>query len=75
MLGHLKEVSIVQQCVRCFSLRNFLTEGPECPRCKELLNETTTETQPLPLSGLSSDAAPLREDSVILDVMAKAARA
>jgi hypothetical protein len=57
MRGYLKAAGIIQQCTRCFSLRNLLGES-DCPTCRTILHVTHTETRPLVLGEVSTDENP-----------------
>jgi len=57
MRGYLKASGVIEQCSRCYALRDIFTTPDECPSCRQLLNVKHNETQSLVLCDVSSDAA------------------
>jgi hypothetical protein len=58
MRGYLKAAGVIQQCTRCFSLRDLVQEEPACKTCWAILGITHTETRPLVLGEVSTDDNP-----------------
>jgi hypothetical protein len=58
MLGYLKCVGVIAQCLRCYSLRNLRDEPRDCPTCKSLLKVSTVAVRLLSLVEPSDDILP-----------------
>ena len=74
MQGFLKAAGTIQQCTRCYALRDLTTEEVECASCRKLLNIRHTETRTLVLCDAEHDTAPMPQGTIYL-VDAKAATA
>ena len=59
MRGYLKAASVIDQCTRCYALRNIAEEPGECRSCRALLNVSHTEVCKLAFCDVASDAAPM----------------
>ncbi len=55
MRGYLKAACVIQQCTRCFALRDLTQEAGECRSCRALLNVSHTETRSLSFGDVTSD--------------------
>ena len=58
MRGYLKAACVIQQCTRCYALRDLTQEAGECRSCRALLNVSHTETRSLSFGDVSSDIVP-----------------
>ena len=58
MRGFLKCSGVIQQCCRCYALRDPLTDLGECKSCRALLNISYSETRSLAFCEASSDESP-----------------
>ena len=63
MVGHLKGASVIQQCVRCYSLRS--PADAHCPTCAAMLNEVVTEVRWLALNDISTDIVDLETYGIV----------
>jgi len=64
MRGYLKCSGVIQQCCRCYALRDLLTNPGECKSCRSLLDISYSKTRPLSFCQPSSDEAPVLTFSV-----------
>ena len=55
MRGYLKAACVIQQCTRCYCLRDLTQEAGECRSCRALLNVSHTETRSLSFGDVTSD--------------------
>ena len=62
MRGYLKAACVIQQCTRCYALRDLTQEAGECRSCRALLNVSHTETRSLSFGDVSSDIVPRSAD-------------
>jgi hypothetical protein len=71
MRGYLKAAGTIEQCTKCYALRDLMTEPAECASCQSLLGIKHTETRSLALSDVSHDV----EDKPTLVMAVQASKA
>ncbi len=59
MRNYLKAATVIEQCTRCYALRDTKNEPGECKSCRALLNVRHTEVRWLAFGQPSSDASPM----------------
>ena len=70
--GYLKAACVIQQCTRCFALRDLTQEAGECRSCRALLNVSHTETRSLSFGDVTSDE-PLQPAAYLMGGMSQGA--
>ena len=59
MVGWKKAAAVIQQCTRCFCLRDLKADSGDCKSCRHLLNISHRETRPLAFMDSCTDMPPV----------------